>query len=58
MATFTPTPEDRAKYFARRWLSQESARMQELGEKELAAIIREAVDAAGRRAENPVNGPN
>ncbi len=39
------TPEEMAKQFARRWLREASAAMQELGAKEFAKLIRDAIDA-------------
>ena len=39
------TPEEFAKQFARRWLGDLSTTMRELGERELARIIREAIEA-------------
>ena len=40
-----PTPEEFARQFVRRWLSDVSTAMRELGERELARIIREAIEA-------------
>jgi hypothetical protein len=39
------TPEDRARAFAIRWFRNESPQLQEIGRRELAALIREAIDA-------------
>jgi hypothetical protein len=41
-----PTPESLAKDFARRWFSNESAAMREIGERELVKLMREAVAQA------------
>jgi len=43
------TPEEFAKEFARRWLGDASAVMRDMGEKELARIIREAIAADQKR---------
>ena len=43
------TPEELAKEFARRWLSEFSAAMREMGEKEIAKLIRDAVDLDRKR---------
>ncbi len=40
-----PKPEELAKEFARRWLRDVSAAMRDMGEKELARIIKEAIEA-------------
>ena len=40
-----PTPEELAKEFARRWLREVSSALREMGEKELAQIIRDAIAA-------------
>jgi len=39
------TPEELAKEFARRWLRDVSSAMRDMGEKELAQIIRDAITA-------------
>jgi hypothetical protein len=41
----TSTPEDRARAFAARWFKNESRQMQEIGCREIAALIREAIEA-------------
>jgi hypothetical protein len=39
------TPEERARTFAARWFKNESPALQEIGRREIAAIIREAIEA-------------
>ncbi|HEX3500122.1 MAG TPA: hypothetical protein VHT04_12445 [Stellaceae bacterium] len=39
------TPEDRARAFAARWFRNESPALQEIGRREIAALIRAAVEA-------------
>lgn len=48
-----PTPEEFAKQFVRRWLSDLSTAMRELGEKELTGVIREAIEADKKRRGRP-----
>jgi hypothetical protein len=40
------TPEDRADDFVRRWFKNESPEMREIGRKQIAALIRDALEAA------------
>jgi hypothetical protein len=40
-----PTPEDRARAFAARWFKSQSQQLQEIGRREIAAVIREAIEA-------------
>jgi len=39
------TPEERARAFAARWFKNESRQLQDLGCCEIAALIREAIEA-------------
>jgi len=39
------TPEDRARAFVARWFRNESRQLQEIGRREIAALIREAIEA-------------
>ncbi len=39
------TPEERARAFAARWLRNESHELQEIGQREIAAPIREQIEA-------------
>ncbi len=39
------TPEERARAFAARWFKHESRELQEIGRREIAALIREAIEA-------------
>ena len=48
-----PTPEEFARQFVRRWLSELSTAMRELGEKELTRIIGEAIEADKKRRGRP-----
>ncbi len=41
----SPTPEDRARAFAARWFKHQSRELQEIGRREIAALIREAIEA-------------
>jgi hypothetical protein len=42
----TPTPEVRADKFVHRWFMNESPQMREIGRREIATLIREAIEAA------------
>jgi hypothetical protein len=42
----TPTPEALADDFVRRWLSHESTALRDLGRREIATLIRQAIEAA------------
>jgi hypothetical protein len=44
------TPEDRARAFAIRWFKNEAPQLQEIGRRELAALIREAIEAETAQA--------
>jgi hypothetical protein len=39
------TPEDRARAFVARWFKHEPRELQEIGRREIAALIREAIEA-------------
>jgi hypothetical protein len=39
------TPEDRARAFVARWFRHEPRKLQEIGRREIAALIREAIEA-------------
>jgi hypothetical protein len=39
------TPEDRARAFAARWFKNESRQLREIGCREIATLIREAIEA-------------
>jgi hypothetical protein len=43
------TPEARADKFARRWLMNESPQIRDIGRREIAALIREAIEEAAVR---------
>jgi hypothetical protein len=52
----TCTPEDRARAFAARWFKSESPELQEIGRREIAALIREAIEAEKARSSDPSAG--
>jgi hypothetical protein len=45
-----PTPEERARTFAARWFKNQSHELQEIGRREIAALIREAIEAENAAA--------
>jgi hypothetical protein len=52
----TCTPEDRARAFAARWFKSESRELQEIGRREIAALIREAIEAEKAQSRDPSTG--
>jgi hypothetical protein len=51
------TPEDRARAFATRWFRNESPQLQEICRRELAALIRAAIEAAKAQANGAPRAP-
>jgi hypothetical protein len=50
------TPEERARAFAARWFKHESRELQEIGRREIAALIREAIEAEKAQSSTPPSG--
>lgn len=53
----TSTPEDRARAFAARWFRNESREMREIGCREIAELIREAIEAEKTQCGVPFSLP-
>ena len=52
-----PTPENRADDFARRWFMNESPQLRDIGRRQLAALIREAIEAAVTERDSLASAP-